>query len=119
MKWSFHTLTYKKNWPSFQVERDQLARKVIELEDQIDKLESDNLSQKTRLATYEREAKRPVQEYADFQNLNQKLQVKNCCNRSIKVRRISLGKTRYSNNISVRIESMETITISFESIGFT
>ncbi len=75
----------QKNWSSFQVERDQLARKVIELEDQIDKLESDNLSQKTKVATYEREAKRPVQEYADFQNLNQKLQVRNCFTRSIKV----------------------------------
>ncbi len=61
---------------------------MIELEDQIDKLESDNLSQKTRLATYEREAKRPVQEYADFQNLNQKLQVRNWQNRNITAEKI-------------------------------
>jgi hypothetical protein len=93
MKRSFHILKNKKNWSSFQVERDQLARKVIELEDQIDKLESDNLSQKTRLATYEREAKRPVQEYADFQNLNQKLQVRNGCKRSIKVGTVDIHLT--------------------------
>jgi hypothetical protein len=48
---------------------------VEELVDQVEKLESENLSQKTKLATYERESKRPIQEYADFQNLNQKLQV--------------------------------------------
>ena len=61
---------------------------MIELEDQIDKLESDNLSQKTKVATYEREAKRPVQEYADFQNLNQKLQVRNWHNRNITAEKI-------------------------------
>jgi hypothetical protein len=48
---------------------------VEELVDQVEKLEAENLSQKTKLATYERESKRPIQEYADFQNLNQKLQV--------------------------------------------
>ena len=58
-----------------QVERDQLSRKVEELEDQIEKLESENLSLKTRLANLERDSKRPIQEYADFQAMNQKLQV--------------------------------------------
>ena len=59
----------------FQIERDQVAKKVDQLEDQVEKLESENLSLKTKVATYEREAKRPVQEYADFQALNQSLQV--------------------------------------------
>ena len=62
-------------FPVHQVERDQLSRKVEELEDQIEKLESENLSLKTRLANLERDSKRPIQEYADFQAMNQKLQV--------------------------------------------
>jgi hypothetical protein len=58
-----------------QVERGQLIRKVDELEEQVEKLSAENLSLRTKLAAVERDAKRPVQDYAEFQNLNQKLQV--------------------------------------------
>ena len=57
------------------MERESLAGKLDDLEDEFEKLSAENLSLKTKLANFERESKRPMQDYADFQNLNHKLQV--------------------------------------------